>query len=338
MNYRRIGESGLKVSEVCLGTMTFGHTTDEAESKRIIRAALEAGVTFFDTANTYAGGESERILGNALGNRRKDVTIATKFFNPFGPGPNDSGVSRHAVYRAVTDSLKRLGTDYIDVYYVHHVDTQVRAEETLRALDDLIRHGLVRYIACSNYPAWRLCDSLWTSTSGNLERFIAYQGQYNLVVRDIEEEIVPLCVEKGVGVVAWGPLAGGFLTGKYAPGERSRPGTRSSEQWVWMSQTFSPQADDILAVLREIAADEGVTPSQAALSFLIRQPGLTSVVVGARTQEQFQESIGVTAIDISDNAHEKLEVISRLQPRYPRSFEENTHIRRNNAVQSGTSR
>lgn len=314
--------------------MTFGHTTDETESEAIVHGAIDAGVTFFDTANTYADGESERILGKALAGRRQDVVLATKFFNPFGPGPNDSGVSRHAVYRAVTDSLKRLGTDYIDVYYVHHVDTQVEPEETLRALDDLVRGGLVRYIACSNYPAWRLCDSLWTSASGNLERFVAYQGQYNLVVRDLEEEVIPLCLEKGVGLVAWGPLAGGFLTGKYQPGDRTRPGTRSEAGWVWQSKSFASNADDILRTLLEVAADEGRSATQVALRFVLGRPGVASVIAGARTREQFSDSLKVSGWELNRDSYTRLEEVSRLTLRYPASFEANMHERRDNAVRT----
>ncbi len=334
MKYRRLGACGLKVSELCLGTMTFGHTTDETESEAIVNGAIDAGVTFFDTANTYADGASECILGKALAGRRKDVVLATKFFNPFGPGPNDSGVSRHAIYRAVTDSLKRLGTDYIDLYYVHHVDTQVKPEETLRALDDLVRGGLVRYVACSNYPAWRLCDSLWTSASGNLERYVAYQGQYNLVVRDLEEEVVPLCLEKGVGLVAWGPLAGGFLTGKYQPGDRTRPGTRSEAGWVWQSNSFAANADDILRTLLEVAAEESRSATQVALRFILGRPGVASVVAGARTHEQFSDSLHASGWELSRDSYTRLEEVSRPTLRYPASFEANTHERRDNAVRT----
>ncbi|MFW6252726.1 MAG: aldo/keto reductase [bacterium] len=335
MEYRRLGSCGLKVSELCLGTMTFGYSTDERESGRIVQSALDAGVTFFDTANTYAAGASERILGTVLGEKRKDVVVATKFFNPFGPGPNDSGVSRHAIYTAVTDSLSRLGTDYIDLYYVHHVDTQVEPEETLRALDDLVRTGKVRYIACSNYPAWRVCDSLWTSTAGGLERFVAYQGQYNLVVRDLEEEVLPLCLAKKLGLVAWGPIAGGFLTGKYQPGERVKQGTRSEERWVWMNQSFASNADEILRVLIDTAGELGRSPTQVALRFLLRQPGISSVIAGARTSDQFTDSLGALDWELEDEAYDRLERVSRPTPRYPRSFEERMHERRDKAVQTG---
>ena len=195
MQYRNLGRSGLKVSEICLGTMTFGHSTDEAEAAAIMDAAFDAGVNFFDTANTYAKGRSEEILGELLKGRRHEAVIATKCFNPTGDGPNDSGSSRQHIMRAVEDSLRRLQTDYIDVYYLHHTDVETPLDETLRALDDLVRDGKVRYIACSNYEAWRLLESIWISDTKGLERFTAYQPQYNLVVRDIEAEIVPVCAQ-----------------------------------------------------------------------------------------------------------------------------------------------
>ena len=193
MEYRRMGRSGLKVSEICLGTMTFGHGTDEAEARRIVDLAFEAGVNFFDTANAYGGGQSEVLLGKALQGRRDKSIVATKFFNPMGPGPNDSGMSRVHIMQAIEASLRRLQTDYVDLYYIHHVDTQTPLEEMLRALDDLVRQGKVRYMACSNYEAWRLQEALWISETRNLYRFECYQPQYSLVVRDIEQELIPLC-------------------------------------------------------------------------------------------------------------------------------------------------
>jgi aryl-alcohol dehydrogenase-like predicted oxidoreductase len=229
MEYRRLGRSGLKVSEICLGTMTFGHGTDTNEAERITHDAMDAGVTFFDTAYGYSDGASETMLGQALGARRREAVIATKVFNAMGSGPNDSGMSRVHIINAVEDSLRRLGTDYIDLYYIHHVDVQTSSEEMLRAFDDLVRQGKIRYAACSNYEAWRLMEALWISDSKGLARFEAYQPQYSLVVRDIEEELVPACALKGLGMVVWSPLAGGYLSGKYRPGESSVAGSRSAE-------------------------------------------------------------------------------------------------------------
>jgi aryl-alcohol dehydrogenase-like predicted oxidoreductase len=225
MNYRRLGWSGLKVSEICLGTMTFGHGADQPETDRIVGAALDLGVTFFDTADGYNAGQSEIMLGRALGAGRKHVVIASKVFNPTGPGPNDSGMSRAHILESVETSLKRLGTDYLDLYYIHHVDVETPLEEMLRAFDDLVRQGKVRYTGCSNYEAWRVMEAMWISDTRGLERFACHQPQYSLVVRDIEEEIVPACDLKGLGIVCWSPLAGGYLAGK--PGcPRHRGGDR----------------------------------------------------------------------------------------------------------------
>src|SRR5947209_2134115 len=196
MEYRRMGHSGLKVSELCVGTMTFGHGTDEAEAQRIVDLARDAGVNFFDTANSYGNGESEALLGKTLKGRRREAVVATKFFNPMGPGPNDSGMSRLHIMQAIEDSLERLQTDHVDLYYIHHVDTQTPLEEMLRALDDLVHQGKVRYIACSNFQAWRLMEALGISDAHSLARFECYQPQYSLVVRDIEQELVPLCQYK----------------------------------------------------------------------------------------------------------------------------------------------
>ena len=246
MDYRRLGRSGLKVSEICLGTMTFGHGTGAAEAERIVQAALDAGVNFFDTADGYGGGESETMLGRALGKRRRETVIATKVFAATGSGPNDSGMSRVHIMQAVEDSLRRLGTNWIDLYYIHHVDIQAPLEEMLRAFDDLVRQGKIRYTACSNYEAWRLMETLWISDSKGLARFEAYQPQYSLVVRDIEEELVPVCSLKGLGMVVWAPLAGGYLSGKYRPGQRSLQGSRSAENWAFPTQFFHANHEAIL--------------------------------------------------------------------------------------------
>ncbi len=260
MDYRRMGRSGLKVSEICLGTMTFGHGTDAAGAEQIVGAALEAGVMFFDTANGYNDGVSETMLGRALGKRRREAIIASKVFNPMGPGPNDSGMSRSHIMQAVEDSLRRLGTDYLDLYYIHHVDVQTPLEEMLRAFDDLVRQGKVRYTGCSNYETWRLMEAVWISDSKNLTRFEAYQPQYSLVVRDIEEELVPACALKGLGVVVWSPLAGGYLAGKYKPGQTSVAGTRSAENWAFPTRFFHPDREAILGELLAVAQELGRSP------------------------------------------------------------------------------
>jgi len=332
MQYRNLGRSGLKVSEICLGTMTFGHTTDEREAAAIMDAAFDAGVNFFDCSNTYAKGQSEEMLGNLLKDRRHEAVIGTKVFNPTGPAPNDSGLSRLNILRAVEDSLRRLQTDYLDVYYLHHTDDQTPLDETLRALDDLVRDGKVRYIACSNYEAWRLLESIWISDTKGLERFIAYQPQYNLVVRDIEPEILPVCRLKGVGVVPWGPLAGGFLTGKYKPGERTAPGTRSEENWVFMDRMFAPNADDTLKTLLRLSKEVGCTPATLALRWVLEQNGVSSAIVGARTADQFRKSL--EAVDFAPPADtlRRLTQISAPRMRYPQISESTMTERRRNAL------
>lgn len=332
MEYRRIGRSGLKVSEICLGTMTFGASVDEAEAKRIVNLALDGGVTFFDTADSYSQGCSEEILGQALKGRRREAVVATKFFNPMGPGPNDSGMSRVHIMNAIEDSLKRLQMDYVDVYYIHHVDVQTPLEEMLGALDDLVHEGKVRYIACSNYQAWRLCEALWVSDSKNLARFECYQPQYSLVVRDIEQELVPLCLHKGLGIVAWGPLAGGFLSGKYKPGQRVLPGTRSEEQWAWMPRFFAHNADETVAALLDVAQELGRTPAQVALRWVLEQPGVTAVISGVRTPEQLRDNLGATGWRLEGEALDRLNEVSYLPDRYPESFEKNMHERRDRAI------
>lgn len=332
MEYRRMGRSGLKVSEICLGTMTFGHGADEAEAKAIVDLALEAGINFFDTANSYSNGRSEELLGKALKGRRRDAVVATKFFNPMGSGPNDSGMSRVHIMQAIEDSLRRLQMDYVDLYYIHHVDRETPLEEMLRALDDLVHQGKVRYIACSNYEAWRLMEALWISDSKNLARFECYQPQYSLVVRDIEQEIMPICRLKGLGVVVWSPLAGGFLTGKYKPGERSVSGTRSDEGWAYPKQYFAANADETLATLLETSQALGRSPAQVAIRWVLEQPGLTSAIVGARTADQLRDNLGATGWRLEGEALETLNRVSHLPDRYPESMEKNMSERRAQAV------
>jgi len=334
MQYRNLGRSGLKVSEICLGTMTFGHSTDEAEAEAIMNAAVEAGVNFFDCANTYAKGRSEEILGNLLKGRRHEAVIGTKVFNPTGSGPNDSGSSRGHIMRAVEDSLRRLQTEYIDVYYLHHTDDETPLDETLRALDDLVRDGKVRYIACSNYEAWRLLEAMWISDTKGLERFTAYQPQYNLVVRDIEAEIMPVCRLKGVGVVAWGPIAGGFLTGKYKPGERTAPGTRSEENWVFMDRMFAPNADETLETLLRLSHELGCQPAALAIRWVLEQPDVSSAIVGARTTDQFRKSLEAVRLATPAAALAELTDVSAPRPRYPQILEANMAQRRRDALKA----
>ncbi len=332
MEYRKLGKSGLKVSEICLGTMTFGHGADEAESERMVHFAWDAGVNFFDTANSYGEGESEILLGKALKGRRRDAIVATKFFNPMGSGPNDSGMSRVHIMQAIDDSLKRLQMEYVDIYYIHHVDTQTPLEEMLRALDDLVHQGKVRYTACSNYQAWRLSEALWLSDSLNLAQFVCYQPLYNLVARDIEQELVPLCEYKGLGIVVWSPLAGGFLSGKYKPGERSQAESRSAEGWAFPQRYFASNADETLQVLFEVAEELGHSPAQVALRWVLEQRAMTSVIVGARHASHLEDNLGAAGWKLAGEALQKLNKVSHLPDRYPEAMEKNMHERRDSAV------
>jgi len=312
--------------------MTFGASTDEDEAKRIVNLAFDAGINFFDTADGYSMGVSEEILGKTLKGRRREAVVATKFFNPMGHGPNDSGMSRVYIMNAIEDSLRRLQMDHVDIYYIHHVDLQTPLEEMLRALDDLVHQGKVRYIACSNYQAWRLCEALWISDSNNLARFECYQPQYSLVVRDIEQELVPLCLHKGLGIVPWAPLAGGFLTGKYKPGQRVVSGTRSEEKWSWHGAFFAANADETLSTLLEIAQDLGRTPAQVALRWLLDQPGVSSVISGVRCAKHLQDNVGATGWRLEEETLKRLNEVSHLPDRYPESFEKNIYDRRENAI------
>jgi aryl-alcohol dehydrogenase-like predicted oxidoreductase len=332
MDYRRMGSGGLKVSEICLGTMTFGHGTDAAEADRILGTCLDAGVNFFDTADAYNAGLSETMLGQALHGKRRQAVIASKVFNPMGPGPNESGLSRLHIMQAVEDSLRRLQTDYLDIYYLHHVDVQTPLDEMLRALDDLVRHGKVLYAGCSNFEAWRLMESVAISDRYGWARLECYQPQYSLVVRDIEQEIVPVCRLKGLGVVVWSPLAGGFLTGKYRPGEQAPAGSRAAEGWAFPERFFAANRDATLAVLLDVARELGRAPAQVALRWVLDQGFITSAIVGARHAGQLADTLGAAGWRLPDAARARLDAVSVLPHRYPRSMEDAMEGRRNAAI------
>ncbi|MBV8187297.1 MAG: aldo/keto reductase [Alphaproteobacteria bacterium] len=332
MQYRRLGRAGLKVSEICLGTMTFGNGADEAEAARMVHAAMDAGVNFFDTANSYVAGVSETMLGKALKGRRDRAVVASKVFNPMGGGPNDSGMSRLHIKQAVEESLRRLQTDYIDVYFLHHVDIQVPLEEALSALDDLVRQGKVLYTGCSNYEAWRLMEALWLSDTHGWARFDAYQPQYSLVVRDIDEEILPACQAKGLGVVVWSPLAGGYLAGKYRPGSLQAEGTRSAEGWGFNSRFFTANHGEILQTLLDTARALDRSAAQIALRWVMDQPAITSAIVGARNVQQLGDTLAAGGWRLPDEALAKLNSVSVQPRRYPAAFEETMVERRNSAI------
>jgi aryl-alcohol dehydrogenase-like predicted oxidoreductase len=324
MEYRKLGRSGLNVSALSLGTMTFGREADEAASRQIVSAALDAGVNFIDTANTYAQGASETLLGKILKGQRKELVIATKFANPVSKKPNDVGASRVHILNAVEDSLRRLQTEYIDLYYVHHIDAETPVEETLGTLNSLVQQGKVRYIACSNYEAWRLLDSIWTSETRGLEKFIAHQAHYNLLVRDVEDEIVPVAQLKGVGLVPWGPLAGGLLTGKYGSDGKVVAGTRSDnggQGFTNREPYLAPNRSEIIGKLLEMSDQTGRSPSELALQWLMAKPAVSSVIIGARSAEQAKENLQAAQARLPQDLLQELDTLSQPRARYPKDAE-----------------
>ncbi|MGH7202028.1 MAG: aldo/keto reductase, partial [Planctomycetaceae bacterium] len=284
MDHRNLGSAGVKVSPICLGTMTFGGPTDESESVRIMHRALDDGINFFDSANSYNAGRTEEVVGRAIRDRRDRVVLATKGRQPMGDGPNDRGASRINLLRAIEQSLKRLGTDHVDLYYVHTPDYQTPIEETLRTLDDIVRSGKARYIGCSNFRAWRLMEALWTSDALGLERFCCIQPLYNIVNRDIEVELLPACAEYGIGVVSYSPLARGVLTGKYRPNESPPEGSRASRNDKRLNE--AEWREESLHVAQQIAGHcekKDVSPSQFALAWCLANPILTSIIIGPKS-------------------------------------------------------
>ncbi len=333
MKYRQLGHSGLKVSTLCLGTMTFGESDehsmmhkigcDEATAHQIMDASLHAGINFFDTADVYGNdGLTEKVIGRwfTAHKKRDDVVLATKFRFRMNKGPNGSGAARLRIVRAVEDSLRRLQTDRIDLYQVHMQDIETPEEETMRALDDLVRHGKVLYLGASNYAAYRLMESLWASDKLRLERFVAFQAQYSLVVRDIEREHVPLCRKHGLGILPWSPLAGGFLSGKFEKDQPPPAGSRL-DKWKERFASFDkPRNWQILAALKEVAAEVGASVSQVALAWTVHKPGITSVIFGARSLEQLNDNLKSATIDLPESAMIRLDNASAYPLGYPYEF------------------
>jgi aryl-alcohol dehydrogenase-like predicted oxidoreductase len=301
MDYRLLGRTGVRVSPLCLGTMMFGAQTMEADSIRIIHKALERGINFVDTADMYSTGESERIVGLALSGRRQAVVLATKGRNKMGAGPNDWGASRLHLRQALDASLARLKTDYIDLYYVHAPDYNTPIDETLRFLDDAVRQGKVLHSACSNFRAWRVCEALWASDKLSLARFAAVQPLYNLVNRDVEVELLPLCEAHGLGVITYSPLARGILTAKYKPGAAFPEGSRAARNDKRMRE--AELRDESLAIAQQLAEHcraKGAAPSQFALAWCLANTIVTSVILGPRTMEQFDDNVAALQIEITE--------------------------------------
>ncbi len=333
MKYRKLGASGVQVSELCLGAMTFGEADersfmhelgmDEKTSHAVLNRALELGVNFIDTADVYGqDGLSERIIGNWFerDKRRDEVVLATKFRFTMGAGPNRSGASRYRIQRCIEGSLRRLKTDRIDLFQVHMQDADTPEEETLRALDDLVSHGKVLYIGCSNYAAYRLVDSLWRSRTAGLANYVTLQAEYSLVARDLEREHVPLCQEHHLGILPWSPLAGGFLSGKYTRDQEPPAGARF-ERWKdrW-ARYDNERCWQTLACVREVAKELDTTPSAVALAWLLHQPRVCSAIFGARTVKQLEDNIRACDVALSDEQLKRLDDASQLEWGYPYAF------------------
>ncbi len=332
MEYRQLGRSGLRVSTVTLGTMGFGGTgwaspigqIDVEGARRQIDICRDAGVNLFDTADVYSNGLSEQILGEALGKDRDEVLIATKVRGAMGPGPNDGGLSRHHILRACEASLRRLGTDHIDLYQVHEWDGLTPLEETLSALDALVQSGKVRYIGSSNYTGWQLMKSLWISDRHGLESFVSEQIYYSLQARDAENELVPIAIDQGLGILIWSPLAGGLLSGKYRSGQSAPEGSRRFEGWTEPPVNDEDRLYDTVDALVAIGETHDVSAAQVALAYTLAKPAVTSVIVGARTEEQLRDNLGAAELALSDAELKRLDDVSLVPLLYPYWHQANT--------------
>ncbi|MBC7174073.1 MAG: aldo/keto reductase [Polyangiaceae bacterium] len=325
MEYRQLGRSGLLVPALSFGTGTFGGkgdffarwgSTDVREATRLVDICIEAGLTFFDTADVYSSGASEEILGKALAGRRDKALVSTKASFTMGPTPNEKGSSRHHLMRACEASLRRLGTDFIDLYFMHGFDALTPVDESLRALDDLMRAGKIRYIGCSNFSGWHVMKALATSERYGLGRYVSYQGYYSLIGREYEWELMPLALDQGVGTMVWSPLGWGRLTGKLRRGH-TEPGRIASGGAVG-----GPPVDDehlyaVVDVLDDVARETGKSIAQVALRWVLQRPSVCNVIVGARDEAQLRENLGVMDFALDADQMRRLEAVSQKTPTYP---------------------
>jgi aryl-alcohol dehydrogenase-like predicted oxidoreductase len=329
MRYNQLGRTGLFVSELCLGAMTFGGgadnpiwaavgALDQSEANKLIARSLEAGINFIDTANVYHAGRSEEIVGQSLktlGIKRSDVVIATKVYGDMGSGPNDRGASRGHIMDQAKESLRRLQTDHIDLYQIHANDSVTPVEEILRALDDLVGQGLVRYVGVSNWAAWRIAKALGVSDKMGWARFESVQAYYTIAGRDLERELVPMMREERMGLMVWSPLAGGLLSGKFGPGSADPEGARR------VAFDFPPVNRDrawaAVAVMREIAQARGATVAQVALAWLLHQPVVSTVIIGAKRMDQLEDNLGAVSVKLSAEDLARLDEVSCLPEEYP---------------------
>lgn len=321
-----MGRSGLKVSRACLGTVNFGTAwglgVEEGEARPVIDAFLDAGHNFIDTAANYAAGQSEEIVGRAVRGKRDSVVIATKGFMPQGPGPNDRGLSRVHLTRALDASLRRLGTDYIDLYQCHMWDADTPIDETMATLDSFVRSGKVRYLGCSNFTASQVVEAQWAAERVGATPFISLQPQYSLLARDIEAEILPVCARHGLGTLVWGPLGGGVLAGRYRRGAAPESGTRMSRLMAsdqpgareWANDQLSDRNLDIADEVTKIAAELDVTPAAVALAWVRRNPDVTTVIIGPRTLEQYEQNLAGLDLILPEELAARLDAISGPAP------------------------
>ena len=313
MHYRRLGRTGLRVSPFCLGAMMFGAwgNPDHDDSVAVIHAALDAGINFIDTADVYSAGESEEIVAKAIAGRRDEVVLATKFFAPMGDGPNQSGGSRYWIMQECENSLRRLGTDHIDLYQVHRPDSAVDIDETLGALSDLVHQGKVRYIGSSTFPASEIVEAQWTAERRGRERFVCEQPPYSMLVRAVEADVLPTCRRHGMGVIPWSPLAGGWLSGRY----RKDQDIETSRRAVMMPKRYDMsipgnqrklEAADALA---QLAEEAGMTLIEMALAFVIRHPAVTAAIIGPRTMEHLESQLTAADVELSDDILDRIDEI-----------------------------
>jgi aryl-alcohol dehydrogenase-like predicted oxidoreductase len=325
MEYRTLGGSGLRVSVLTMGTMTFGGrggfaqvgSTDVDEARRQVDMGLDAGINLIDTADVYSDGLAEEILGEVLRGRRDDVLVASKVRMTMGPGPNDAGLSRQHIITGCEASLRRLGTDHIDLYQVHEWDGQTPLEETLQALDLLVQSGKVRYVGASNYASWQLMKALGTADRTGLPRFVSQQIYYSLQGREAEYELIPLAVDQGLGVLVWSPLAGGLLSGKHRRDRESPAGSRPLTDWGEPPIYDREGLYDIIEVLVGVAEQRGVSAAQVALAYTLGKPAVTTLVIGARTSEQLADNLAVADLRLTDAEREQLDKASAPPLIYP---------------------
>jgi aryl-alcohol dehydrogenase-like predicted oxidoreductase len=324
MEYRRLGRSGVMVSELCLGAMTFGREIDEDASRALIDRYLDAGGNFIDTADVYSRGASEEITGRALKGRRDGVVLATKVRFAMGEGPNDVGISRKHIMQACDASLRRLGTDYIDLYQLHAWDTATPLEETMSALTDLVRAGKVRYLGLSNFTGWQITKTLQVGEAHDYQRFVSLQPQYSLVERNIDYEVREAAIDAGLGLIPWGPLGAGFLSGKYRRGERPPEDSRIAQAEEWQAEYWGKRAVernwDIVDAIGGLSDETGKSYAQIALRWLLQRPGVTSPIIGAGKLEQLDDNLGASGWTLEEKQVRRLDEVSAPPEIYPYDF------------------